>query len=109
MKEGEMKYPDFLVERVVEEHEERVDSFEENLYHVTDLCYCSLKREFKRKYPSLHQVKPYQIMGIVVEKGIQRLIECGLDVTCNVRETKEVGEYRVTGEADMLLMTKWWM
>ena len=53
------------------ENRERGD----DIYHVTDLCRCSLKRIYEQKYP--HLIKPFApplVTGQIVHLGLQQLL-----------------------------------
>lgn len=101
-----MSYPDFLLERGKTMHWERIESYEECDYHLTDLCYCQQKRVFKLQYQGAWQLKPYMIMGDIVEKGIQHLLEGEKEFFANPRRKKSIDGVIISGETDLLFEDK---
>ena len=85
-------------------HERRDD-----LYHVTDVLSCPLKREFELKYPELKAtLEPQLVLGRLIHIAFQAILEKEYGAQIEVRKDVTISdnkgnEYEITGRIDAII------
>lgn len=97
-----MKIVKLLVKEAFKEAEnhERLD----NEFWVTDLCRCPQKTYFEREIPELKKhFLPIYVVGNLIHLGLQTILRDLLNAEIEVKKSRTVNGYVVTGRIDALL------
>lgn len=94
-----------LYEWVREEHARHMEEERDpNIFYVTDLVYCPLKRSFRQEFPELSfTFKPIHVAGSLLHLGLASLLkDQGFEIEKSLEKAYEVGgrQVRVKGRVD---------
>lgn len=87
---------------------------EANVYWVSDLVRCPIKREFEIKYPEIaltNIYSPYYILGDLIHKGLESIVSEELSAKIEVETSKDIQlssgkKVMVKGRIDCIVTTE---
>jgi len=87
---------------------------EANVYWVSDLIKCPIKREFEIKYPEIaltNIYSPYYILGDLIHKGLESIVSENLGAQVEVEKSRDVQlsngkKVVVKGRIDCIITTE---
>lgn len=85
---------------IIEQSKDRLRG--ENIYHITDLCRCPLKRTYELKFPELARpFAPQLVTGQIVHLGLQHLLR-EKEFKIEVEKSRKIGNFTIIGKIDAL-------